>query len=193
MSQPSFTRPPLAKALAAWQQCLAEHGLPAETLWIFAENLCIEHSRAVPGSFRIGFQTRFTPPPEDALDAAYDHFAETDGRMVFYRLGSAGNKSVCILLCDAWFEEKNARDGFAQIDDWRLSFYPGHAGDIEEITELSRWLHRVKRDRAFHDFDFSMSLETIEELREHGRTLLPYERFAQKMLHRLRRVLGQPE
>jgi hypothetical protein len=51
----------------------------------------------------------------------------------------------------------------------------------------------VKRDRAFHDFDFGMSLETIEEIRAHGRTLLPYERFAQKMLKRLRRVLGQEE
>ena len=193
MSNQKFTRPPLAEALAAWQKCLADHALPPETLWIFAENLCIEQSRAVPGSFRIGFQTRFTPPPDNALETAYDHFSESDERLVFYRLGSAGKKSVCILLCDAWFEEKNARDGFARIDDWRLSLYPGHAGDIEEIADLSRWLHRVKRDRAFHDFDFSMSLETIEELREHGRTLLPYERFAQKMLHRLRRVLGNPE
>ena len=193
MSNQKFTRPPLTEALAAWQKCLADHALPPETLWIFAENLCIEHSRAVPGSFRIGFQTRFTPPPDDAIETAYDHFSDSDERVVFYRLGSVGKKSVCILLCDAWFEEKNARDGFARIDDWRLSFYPGHAGDIEEIADLSRWLHRVKRDRAFHDFDFSMSLETIEELREHGRTLLPYERFAQKMLHRLRRVLGNPE
>ena len=193
MSKNNFTRPSLEAAQAAWKQCIADHALPTETLWIFAENLCIQHSRAVPGSFRIGFQTRFTPPPEDAIETAYDHFSESDERMVFYRLGSVAKKSVCILLCDPWFEEKTARDGFARIDEWRLSFYPGHAGEIEEITDLSRWLHRVQRDRAFHDFDFSMSLETIEELRTHGRALLPYERFAQKMLHRLRRVLGNPE
>jgi hypothetical protein len=188
-----FTRPPLADAIAAWKQCLADHELPTTMQWIFAENLCIEHSRATPGSFRFGFQTRFTPPPDEAIETAYDHFCETDARIVFYRLGSVCKKSVCILLCDPWFEEKSARDGFTRLDEWRVSFHPGHAGDIEEISDLSRWLHRVKRDRAFHDFDFSMSLETIDELRTHGRTLLPYERFAQKMLNRLRRVLGQPD
>ena len=191
MSNQKFTRPPLADALAAWKQCLADHDLPTEMVWIYAENLCIEPSRATPGSFRIGFQTRFSPPPDDAIETAYDHFGESNERVVFYRLGSVGKRSVCILLCDAWFEERNARDGFARVDEWRVSFHPGHAGEIEEITELSRWLRRVKRDRAFHDFDFSMSLETIQELRAHGRTLVPYERFAQKMLNRLRRVLGQ--
>jgi hypothetical protein len=193
MSNPKFTRPLLADALAAWKQCLADHDLPTDMQWIYAENLCIEHSRATPGSFRIGFQTRFTPPPEEAIETAYDHFCETDARIVFYRLGSVSQKSICILLSDPWFEEKNARDGFARIDEWRISFHPGHAGEIEEIADLSRWLHRVKRDRAFHDFDFSMSLETIDEVRAHGRTLMPYERFAQKMLDRLRRVLGNPE
>jgi len=93
MSNQKFTRPPLAEAMAAWQKCLADHGLPAEPLWIFTENLCIEHSRAVPGSFRIGFQTRFTPPPDDAIETAYDHFSESDERIVFYRLGSVGKKS----------------------------------------------------------------------------------------------------
>ncbi len=191
MSNAAFTRPPLAEALSAWQQCLADRRLPTEMLWIFAENLCIEHSRATPGSFRIGFQTRFTPPPDEAIETAYDHFGESGARMVFYRLGSFHQKSVCILLCDAWFEERAARDGFTRRDEWGVSFCPGYAGDIEEITALSRWLHRVKRDRAFHDFDFSMALETIEELRTHGRSLQPYERFAQKLLNRLRRVLGQ--
>ena len=193
MNQSKFTRPQLADALAAWKQCLTDHNLPSEISWIFAENLCIEQSRATPGSFRIGFQTKFTTPPEDAIETAYDYFAESDARVVLYRLGSVGKKSICILLCDPWFEEKNARDGFARVDEWRISFFPGHAGEIEEVTELARWLHRVKRDRAFHDFDFSMSLETIDEIREHGRTLLPYERFAQRMLNRLRRVLGNPE
>ena len=191
MSNPKLTRPPLAEAQSAWQHCLARHELPTEILWIFAENLCIEHSRATPGSFRIGFQTRFMPPPEDAIETAYDHFCASGARVVFYRLGSFHKKSVCILLCDAWFEEKAALEGFTRHDEWGISFYPGHAGDIEEIADLSRWLHRVKRDRAFHDFDFSMALDTIAELRTHGRTLLPYERFAQKLLARLRRVLGQ--
>lgn len=191
MNPASFTRPSLEEALAAWQECLASHALPEKTLWIFSENLCIEQSRSTPGSFRFGFQTRFTPPPANALEIAYDHFSGTNSRVVFYRLGTCPHGSVCILLGDAWFEEKGARDGFTRHDHWGISFYPGHAGEIDEVTDLTRWLHRVKRDRAFHDFDFAMSLETMDEIQTHGRALMPYERFAQKMLERLRRVLGQ--
>lgn len=193
MSNQKITRPPLAAALAAWTDCLARHGMAEEPLWIFSENLCIEPSRATPGSFRFGFQTKFTPPDDDALEIAYDQFCGTDARIVFYRLGSVPKKSVCILLCDGWFEEKTARDGFVQRDDWKISFHPGHPGDIEEVTDLTRWVRRVKRDRAFHDFDFGMALETVEEIRTHGRPLLPYERMAQKMLGRLRRILGQQD
>ena len=191
MSAPLYTRPPLNQALAAWQDSLSRHGLATEILWIFSENLCIERSPAVPGCLRVGFQTRFTPADDEALEIAYDHFSETDARLVFYRLGSAGKKSVCILLCDTWFEEKTALDGFERRDDWKISFRPGHAGEIEEITDLKRWVRRVRRVRAFHDFDFGLPLETIDEIRFHGRPLLPYERMAQRMLRRLHRVLEQ--
>jgi hypothetical protein len=191
MSIPPFTRPALDEALEAWKLCLTRHGLPAALRWVFLENLCIERSPAVPGSLRFAFQTKFTPPDDDALDIAYDHFSETAARVVFYRLGSLANASVCILLCDTWFEEKTAIDGFERRDDWKISFRPGHAGEIEEITDLTRWLHRVQHDRAFHDFDFGMALETVEEIRTHGRPLLPYERMARSMLRRLRRILGQ--
>jgi hypothetical protein len=191
MNAPNVTRPPLREAAAAWKDCLSRHGLPAETRWIFSENLCVERSPAVPGSLRVGFQTRFTPPDDDALDIAYDQFAETAARIVFYRLGSNAAQSVCILLCDTWFEEKTAAEGFERRDEWKVSFRPGHPGDIEEITDLKRWVRRVRRDRAFHDFDFGMSLATIDEIRFHGRALIPCERMAQTLLHRLRRVLGQ--
>jgi hypothetical protein len=193
MSNPKNIRPPLKEALAAWTDTLEKQGLPTKTLWIFAENLCIEQSRATPGSYRIGYQTKFSPPDENALEVAFEHFAATDARLVFYRLGSSPRGSVCVLLCDPWFEEKNSRDGFERRDDWGISFYAGHPGDIEEVTDLSRWVRRVKRDRAFHDFDFAMSLETVDELIIHGRTLQPYERFAQRMMDRLRRILGDPE
>jgi hypothetical protein len=192
MNAPKYTRPALDDAMAAWRKCLAARGLPAETRWIFSENLCIERSPTVPGSLRLGFQTKFTPPDEEALDIAYDHFSDTDARIVFYRLGSAANQSVCILLCDSWFEEKTALEGFERRDDWKLSFRPGHTGDIEEITDLKRWVRRIRHDRVFHDFDFGMSLATIEEIRLYGRALMPYERMAQHMLLRLRRMLGQP-
>jgi len=191
MSHPPSQRPPLREVLAAWRQCLVRHELPPEPVWIFSENLCIERLTATPGNFHYGFQTRFTPPDEDALEIAYDQFCETGARLVFYRLGSCARGSVCILLCDPWFEKKTARDGYERHDQWGISFRPGQTGTVEEISELTRWVRRVKRDRALHDFDFAISLETIGEIKIYGRTLLPYERFAQKMLERLRRVLRQ--
>jgi hypothetical protein len=192
MNQPTITHPPLREVLTAWENALTSRGLPAQTRWIFAENICIEPSSKLPGNFEVHFQTRFTTPADDALEIAYDRFGETDARMVFYRLGTAGEKSVGILLCDAWFEKRGAAEGFERHDDWGISFFPGAAGEIEEVTDLSRWLKRVQGSRAFDDFDFAMSLQTIDEIKIHGRQLQPYERFAEQMLNRLRRVLGNP-
>ena len=187
-----ITRPGFREALDVWSELLAARNLPGASVWIFAENLCFEPSSAILGSLRVSFQTCFTPPAEDALEIAYDQFAETGARMVFYRLGSSPRGSVCILLCDPWFEERGERDGFHRRDDWGISFHTGSTGEIEEITDLSRWLRRVKRNYAFRDFDFAMSLATIDEIKIHGRTLQPYERFAETMLNRLRRMLGNP-
>jgi hypothetical protein len=192
MSDDHVNRPTLDAALAAWQQCLARHHLPVQTHWIFAENLCFEASATTPESFTLGFQTKFTAPADDALEIAFDQFGETGARMVFYRLGTSPRGSVCILLCDSWFEDKGGDDGFERHDEWGISFYPGRPGDIEEVTDLSRWLRRIRRNRAFHDFDFAMSLATIDEIKIHGRTLHPYERFADTLLNRMRRMLGNP-
>jgi hypothetical protein len=190
-SEAKFTRPNLAEALDAWKGVLAERGFKTDITWIFEENLCFEKSKAEPGGFHFGYQTKFTPPPEDALDIAFDHFSETGARVVFYRLGDSPGKSVCILLCDSWFEDKKDADGYLRRDEWKMSFYPGSKDGIEEITDLTRWLRRIKRDRAFHDLDFCMALATIDEIKIYGRPLAPYERFAETMLNRLRRVLGQ--
>ena len=192
-SETKFTRPAITEALLAWRQILAERGFATKLTWIFQENLCVERQSAATGGFRRGFQTRFTPPADDALDIAFDHFSETGARMVFYRLGEIEpDNSVCILLCDPWFESKGDADGYVRRDDWKMSFHPGQSDNIEEVTDLTRWLRRVKRDRAFHDLDFCMALAMIDEIKIYGRPLLPYERFAQTMLNRLRRVLGQP-
>lgn len=188
MSKTAFVRPPLATALAAWRECLASHHLPDTPLWVFAENLCLEPSGAKPGHFRTRFQTQFTPPPEDALDIAYAEFGGTNARMVFHRLGSCPRGSVCLLLCDPWFETKSEREGFVRHDEWGISFYPGQAGDIEEVTNLARWVRRVKRARHVHDFDFSLSLATLDEIKTHGRALHPYERFADTLLNRMRQA-----
>ncbi len=191
-SDAQFKRPSLAEALKDWNQLLAERGFATDITWIFAENLCVEKSRTEPGGFHFGYQTRFTPPSADALDIAFDHFGETNAPMVFYRLGGRPGRSVCMLLCDPWFESKRAADGFLRRDEWRILFYPGQKDEIEEVTDLTRWLRRVKRDRAFHDLDFGMTLEAIDEIKVYGRTLAPYERFAAGMLNRLRRLLRQP-
>jgi hypothetical protein len=192
MNEPKFSRPALNDALIAWQECLAGRNLPAKCLWIFAENFCVEPSRTAPGSYRVGFQTQFTPPSDDALDIAYDVLGETKARMVFYRVGSSPRGSVCTLLCDPWFENKGPGEGFLRNDNWGVSFFPGEPGDIEEITDLSRWLRRTQGSRNLQDFDFAMSLATIDEIKIHGRVLLPFERYAESMLNRLRRMHGNP-
>ena len=188
-TEPS-NRPTLPEALAAWKQVLAERGFATDLTWIFEENLCFEKLQIERGGFHFGFQTRFTPPPEDALEIAFDHFAATGARLVFYRLGDVPGKSICTLLCDSWFEKKDHADGYLRRDEWNMSFYPGQKDAIEEIADLARWLRRVKRHRAFHDLDFCMALATVEEIKIYGRPLAPYERFAETMLNRLRRVLG---
>jgi len=191
----NFNRPTLIEALDAWEKMLKERGFATDLLWLFEENLCFEKPHATAGTgWHLGYQTKFAPPPDDALDIAFDHFAETIARMVFYRLGKAASgKSVCVLLCDPWFEAKGDVEGFLRRDDWRISFRPGFDTEIAEIIELSRWLRRVKRGRPFHDLDFCMSLATLDEIKTYGRALAPYERFAEAMLNRLRRFLGNPD
>jgi hypothetical protein len=190
-SEPKFTRPALDEALDAWKKLLAGRGFATDITWIFEENLCFEKLPTGPGGYHFGFQTRFTPPPEDALEIAYEHFSETGARLVFYRLGDVPGRSICALLCDPWFETKGDADGFLRRDEWKISFFPGQADTIDEVTDLTRWLRRVKRGRAFHDLDFCMALATVEEVKIYGRPLAPYERFAETMLNRLRRMLGQ--
>ncbi|HTY88956.1 MAG TPA: hypothetical protein VMB80_16030 [Candidatus Acidoferrum sp.] len=187
-----FKRPSLEAAVKDWQKLLGERGFAPDLLWIFAENLCVEKSRTEPGGFHFGFQTRFTPPPPDALEIAFNHFCEAEAPIVFYRLGARPGKSVCMLLCDPWFANRRDAEGFIHRAEWGISFYPGTKDEIEEITDLTRWLRRIKRNRAFHDLDFAMTLEAIDETKLYGRALAPYERFAAVMLTRLRRFLGQP-
>jgi hypothetical protein len=187
----TIERPPLETAIAHWKKILAEQLLPTDLIWIFEENLCVEKSRMENGGFHFGFQTRFTPPPDDALEIAFEQFAGTNARIVFYRLGDSMGKSVCTILCDHFFEDQSDAEGFLRRDDWGISFFAGQNDEIEEITELSRWVRSEKKDRPLHELDFCMSLATIDEITQHGRALAPYERFGQTMLSRLRRILGQ--
>jgi hypothetical protein len=187
MNPPPVERPALDEAIESWKKILKARNFSTELIWLFEENLCFEKSPQ--GGLRIGFQLQFTPPPDDALDIAYDHFSETTAQIIFYRLGNCRGKSVCALLCDPWFEANS--ELFLRDDEWRISFHPGLDDEVEEITDLSRWQHRFKHSRAFHDLDFCMSLATVEEIRNFGRALEPYERFAGTMMDRLRRFLGK--
>ena len=191
MSAQKHQRPVLGEALAAWKQHLAGKKLPSECRWIFAENLCAEPSTATPGEVRIGYQTCFSPASDDALEMAYDIFSETDAPLIFYRLGTSNGQSICLLLCDSWFESKTTAVGYETQPGWGISFFAGQPGEVEEITDLARWLRREKGRRNPHALDFAMSLATIDEVKIHGRTLMPYERFAETMMTRLRRILGQ--
>jgi hypothetical protein len=189
----TITRPPLRIALDAWKKALAGRAFSTDLLWIFEENLCFERKPEVPGGVHIGFQTRFSPVPDEALDIAYEHFCESDARIVFYRLGESKGRSVCILLGDPWFGDKKESDGFVLRDEWGISFCPGPKIEIEEITDMRRWIRRIRRERPLHDVDFCMTLAAVDEIQVHGRVLSPGERYSESMLGKLRRIFSHAQ
>jgi hypothetical protein len=188
---PGYVRPTLSETLNAWSALLAGRKLPTDLLWIFDENLCFEPGVAGTGPFRLGFQTRFTPPPPDAVQVAYDHFCEFEATVVFYRVGAWQGKSICLILCDAWFESKDEPDGYVRRDEWRMAFRPGGPEEIEEITDEQRWRGRILRNRPLHDLDFCMTLRGVHEILAHGRMLNSYEHYALKLLGAWRRLVAR--
>jgi hypothetical protein len=175
-------RPVFEDALTAWKTLLQLNGFSTNLLWILEENLCFEHDPVSEAGVKLGFQTQFTPHPADSAKATYHHFAETDMRIVFYRLGTSRGRSVCTVLCDEWFEERSESEGYIPKDEWRISFHPGPAEEIEEITDAYRWRARVIRGRPLTPVDFCMTVAALQELKAHGRVLSPDERFGLKIL-----------
>lgn len=183
MSKPTrHQRPPFEDALSAWKELLSEHEYSADILWVLDENLCFEKDPAAAGGVKLGIQTQFTPQPSDSAKVVYHHFAETDSRLVFYRLGTSGGRSVCILLCDEWLEGKSENEGYLRRDEWLISFYPGGSEEIEEVTDPQRWKERVIRGRPLSVVDFCMTMSALHELKAHGRVLTPDERFGLQIL-----------
>jgi len=187
-AKPRYMRPPFEEALTLFQKLLAGRGYPTDILWILDENLCFERDPKAPGGFKLGFQTQFAAHPPDAAKVTYHHFADIDARLVFYRLGSSRNRSVCVQLCDPWFEPKTEADGYIRWDDWLTSFYPGGNEEVEEITYSRRWKDRVVRGRPLSAVDFCMTLAALRELKAHGRVLTPDERFGLQILRSMQRV-----
>jgi hypothetical protein len=181
-------RPVFEDALAAWKALLKERRFSTDLLWILDENLCFEKDPAAPGGVKLGFQTKFSPQPPDAPKVTYHHFAETDARLVFYRLGASGGSSVCVLLCDVWFDGKNETEGYIRRDQWGISFYPGSADEIEEVTDPKRWQERVVHGRPLSAVDFCMTMDALHELKAHGRVLTPNERFGLQILRSMKAV-----
>jgi hypothetical protein len=177
-----YQRPVFEDALEAWKALLKSRGFPGNILWILEENLCFEKDPLAPAGVKLGFQTRFTPHPADGAKVSYHHFAESDARVVFYRLGTSRGRSVCMLLCDSWFDPKKESDGYVRRDDWLLSFYPGVAEEMEEVADAKRWQERVVRGRPLSAVDFCMTVAALHELKAHGRVLTPDERFGLKIL-----------
>jgi hypothetical protein len=191
--KPDIQRPSFDEAFAAWKQVLQERGMPTECFWAFDENLCFEADPDVAHNFRLGIQTRFTPTPPDAERMAYDYFTEFEQPLVFYRIGNLHGKSVCLLLCDEWFEKKTKEHGFVWRQDWSIAFRPGENREIPEVAEQSRWENRLIRDRPLHDLDFCMTLRAVHEVLAHGRVLSSYEHYALRFLHLWKRVLRHSE
>jgi len=182
-NKPQYTRPAFSDALASWLSLLKQNGMSPDLIWLFDENLCFEKDPANAPGFRLGFQTVFTPPPAEAAQIAYDHFAEVDAPLVWYRLGTSQDKSVCLLLCDPWFQSKTEGEGFTKRPEWNMLFRTGPQQQLEEVKDKERWEHRLLRDRPLHDLDFSMPLRAVHETLAHGRVLTAYERYALKLLH----------
>jgi hypothetical protein len=186
---PQFARPSFETALGTWKALLTERGLPTDIVWIFDENLIFE--KDAEGRSRLGYQVQLTPPPPDAERLAFNYFADFEARIVFYRLGSNRGRSVCVMLCDSWFENKLEADGFVRRDDWLMAFYPGSDAEVEEVVDENRWKQRVVRDRPLHELDFSMTLRAVHEILAHGRVLTSYEHYALRLLHGWSRLPDQ--
>jgi hypothetical protein len=192
-NNPNIVRPTFSEAVTTWKALLAERKMPTELIWIFDENIVFEKDPASSSGFKLGFQTRFSPAPPEAEQIAYAHFGDFEARIVFYRIGTHDGKSVCLVLCDPWFENKGDKEGFVRRDNWLMSFRPGTHGKIEEITDEPRWKQRILRDRPLHDLDFCMSLRSVHEIFAHGRVLTAYEHYALRFLHAWRRMLTPTE
>ncbi len=188
-NQSKRVRPHVGEALGHWRGLLQQRGLPTEMVWLFDENLCFEASNTTPSGFRLAFQVKLTPPPDNADEIAYSFFAETPARLVFYRLGSNEGRSLCVMLCDHWLEPRGSGDGYIRHDEWGMSFRLGGDDVISEITDAQQWERRLLKNRPLHDLDFCLELRAMHELIAHGRVLTTYEHYALKFLHPWARIL----
>jgi len=68
---------------------------------------------------------------------AFEHLADENAPVVFYRLGGASGHNPFFgialhALAIHVFATKREADGFFRRDEWRVWFYPGQKDEIEE-------------------------------------------------------------
>ncbi len=190
-NETQISRPHVSEALSYWRTLLSERGLSTDMLWIFDENLCFEAAPESPSGFHLAFQATLTPPPQNADEIAYSYFSESNARLVFYRIGSSRGRSICVMLCDEWLENRGPAEGYIRRDDWGMSFRPGMDESVPEVTDPERWEKRLLKNRPLHDLDFCLELRAMHELIAHGRVLTTYEHYALKFLHPWSRILSR--
>ena len=178
-SETKFSRPPVTEALAAWK-ISAERGFATGHHLDFRGEPLRGMAAHRAGRFPLRLPDPVHAAAVDALDIAFDHFSETGARLVFYRLGDGPGIPSAFCCATRGLKTKAMPMVFSAATNGKCPFIPATTDAIEEVTDLTRWLRRVKRDRAFHDLDFCMALATIDEIKIYGRPLLPYERFAQR-------------
>jgi hypothetical protein len=189
MSDNRDQRPDFSTAVQEWRILLQQRGHPVELLWLFSDNICFEPDSAGLPKDPPAFQIKFTPPPDYAAEDAYVYYVGLNSRLVFYRIGSHKGKSVCLLLCDDWFKSRGEPEGFVVRPTGNMSFRPGPATELEEVTDFQRWRRRLIKPRPLHDLDFCMDLKGVHEILAHGRVLTAYEHYALRFLHAWTRFL----
>jgi len=58
------------------------------------------------------------------------------------------------------------------------------------VSDMRRWIRRIRRERPLHDVDFCMTLAAVDEIQIHGRVLTAGERYSEAMLGKLRRIFS---
>ena len=173
--QPDVTRPSFDEAVRAWTSFLSEQGLPTELLWVFDENVV---RIPVEGTlhFTPSFQVELDAPRPEYARIAYEYFVDSQWPMVFRAVGTNASKSLCMILCDDWFEGDDEDLGVSYRKPRHMYFDAGSGEGVAEVRDRGAWRRLKARTQALSNLDFGMTLQAVRELEQHGRILPPWQR-----------------